>query len=189
MLSCSKTAKGGLKYIHAFHMLAFQTIYIFPLTWHVFRQFWTFLFSSPSSSRRSKVREHEAHVKRIQEHFVILERLIALFIDPTVKQKSSAWPFGAPMVMAMSVEPWPVVNYCLWYWEHWQFNHSTVSIENSIYLKRWYCFPSKWQSWQMGQKHCRRLNKEIEREPLEAELHAASREWWIECDCVWQVVI
>lgn len=113
----------------------------------------------------SKQCQYRAKGKRIQEHFVIPERLIALFIDQTVKQKPSTWPFGVTTVIATSVEPWPVMNYCLWNREGWQFNHSTVSIENSIYLKRWYCFPSKWQPWQMGQKHRRRLNKEIEREP------------------------
>lgn len=123
---------------------------------------WAFF---PSSPRCSKSCKHEANVKRIQEHFVILERLIALFIDQTVKQKPSAWPCRVTAVIATSTEPWPAMNYCLWYGECWQFNHSTVSIENSIYLKRWYCFPSKWQPWQMGQKHRRRLNKEMEREP------------------------
>ena len=136
----------------------------FLLTWLPFQQFCRVFFSPSSSSLCSKLCKHEAHVKRIQEHFVILERLIALFIDQTVKQQPSAWPFGVTVVIATSVEPWPVMNYCLWYWGCWQFNHSTVSLENSVYLKRWYCFPSKWQPWQMGQKHRRRLNKEIERE-------------------------
>lgn len=165
MLSCSKTANGGLKYVRAFQMLALQIIYIYilPLLWYTFQQFgrlFSLLLPFALHPRR-----HEANVKRIREHFVILERLIALFIDQTVKQNPSAWPFGVTVVIATSVEPWPVMNYCLWYRECWQFNHSTVSIENSIYLKRWYCFPSKWQPWQMGQKHRRRLNKEIEREP------------------------
>lgn len=165
MLSCSQTANGGLKYIHAFQMLALQTIY-FLLLWSISQQICRFFFfSSSSSSHCLKPCRHEAKVKSIQEHFVILERLIALFIDPTVKQTPSAWPFRVTVVIATSPEPWPVMNYCLGYWEHWQFNQSTVSIENSIYLKRWYCFPSKWQPWQMGQKHRRRLNKEIEREP------------------------
>lgn len=150
-------------------MLALKTIYMYVYTHFYshgshFSNFVGFFFS-PSSSLFCKLCKHEAHVKRFQEHFVILERLIVLFIDQTVKQKPSAWPFGVTVVIATSVEPWPVMNYCLWYQECWQFNHSTVSIENSIYLKRWYCFPSKWQPWQMGQKHRRRLNKEIEREP------------------------
>lgn len=146
--------------------LSKQYIYIYVYFYSYGTYFSNFVeFFSLSASSCFKLCKHEANIKRIQEHFVILERLIALFIDQTVKQKPSAWPFRVTVVIATSMEPWPVMNYCLWYWECWQFNHSTVSIENSIYLKRWYCFPSKWQAWQMGQKHRRRLNKEIEREP------------------------
>lgn len=164
MLSCSKTANGDLKYTHALQVLGIQTTYMCVCVYFPPYSDDTY-FTEGFLPSFCCARKHRANVKRIHTRFVILERLIVLFIDETVKQKPSAWPFRVTVVIATSVEPWPVMNYCLWCWECWQLNHSTVSIENSIYLKRWYCFPSKWQPWQMGRKQRRRLNKEIEREP------------------------
>lgn len=124
-------------------MLALKTIYIcvytFLLTWLPFQQFCRGFFPSFFFFPFYKPQAWST-CKEISGTFCTSWKVNCTIYRPDCKAKPSAWPSGHHS-NSNPVKPWPVMNHCLWYQECWQFNHSTVSIENSIYLKRWYCFP------------------------------------------------